>query len=109
MAFQTPLDDLATHATGRAIVQIVLEETIKHVHVAEIAKRFAGRAEFDKVVRRSGRRCQQPILHLAHELRDFDLARAIERFEDGRLVPDEADKIIRVKQVQPLVIGDVNT
>ena len=67
MPLEAPLRSLAVHATSRAVVLVVLEEAIEHVHVAHKANSLGRSAELNEIVWRCRCRAKQSIRNLAHE------------------------------------------
>src|SRR5882762_3322541 len=109
MSFEAPFDDLSISAPVRAVVLIVLEEAIEHVHVPEVAERFGRCAELDVIVRRRRRGCQQTILNLAHESGNFGAARAVKGFENRGFIAGNAAEIRWTELVQQFIISDNDT
>ncbi|MDR0703198.1 MAG: hypothetical protein LBF61_12525 [Azoarcus sp.] len=89
-----------------AVVEVVLEEPVQHIHVSEVAERLAGCAEFDVVVWRGGRRAEQPEGKPPVKLRDLLAAAAVEILKDGRFVVRRSREVGGVEQMQALVVGD---
>ncbi len=95
-------------APGAAVVQVVAEEPVQHVHVAQVAQGLGGRSELDVVVRGGGCGAKQPIGKLAIELRDLRAARSVEVLQDARFVVRGSHEVIGAEQVQTLVVDDVD-
>ena len=86
MSLEPPLRGFPVHAPSRAVVLVVLEKPVEHVHVPHIAKGFGAGAEFGVVVGRGGRGSQKAVGHFEHERRDVPTDRPVEAFEDRAVV-----------------------
>ncbi len=84
----------------------LFEEPGDHVGESKLANGFAGRAEFDEVIRRRSRRRKQSERHLTHEVRHGRTGHAFAVFDTGRLIADHRLVVAGVEVVKLFVVRD---
>src|SRR5579862_3990538 len=98
MAAQPELNALAPTAPRRRSSAIVgFEESMQHVHIAEIAQSLGACTKLDVIVWCGGCCTKQTILNLFHKVGYLFSARPIKGFKDRAFVTYDATEISRIK------------
>lgn len=82
MALESPLNHFAVHPARCGVVKIVFEETIQHVHVAQISQGLADRPKLEEIIGRGRGGRHQAVFHLANKLSNFVASHTLRVFKN---------------------------